>query len=678
MEQNVQSIKGVGEAAAKLLKKLGITTVYDLLHYYPRKYDDYSHVLPISKLQPGTVCIKAEIRSVTGRYVRRGMHITEAVASDLTGSVRLTWFNQPYREAAIKKGSMYYIVGDFGLRSQRMAITNPSIEIEHDRTSQLHTARIVPIYKESKGITSQQIRKYIAETLRSFADDIVEIIPGEMLKQHKLLGLQEALMAIHFPKTNKHVQAAKRRLGFDELFVLIAASMLNRAELKGEHALSIPFDETLARKFVKSLPFTLTPGQRKVIWQMYLDMQKDMPMNRLLEGDVGSGKTVVAAMVALMVLSTGYQVALMAPTEILAKQHAETIFNLLTPLGMADSVALLIGATKKKELLKTRLQDGQVTFVVGTHALLTSDVEISKLGLVIIDEQHRFGVEQRKSLQAKSGGHMPHVLHMTATPIPRSLALTVYGELDVSIIDTVPSDRKSIKTSIVSPNSTKQLYKAVDAEIAAGRQAFWVCPLITESSSLKIKPADTVYSTLQAGPFKHRRLALLHGKMKSTEKNKIMKAFLQGQYDMLVTTTVIEVGVDVPNASVMVVENADRFGLAQLHQLRGRVGRSDLQSYCYLLVSDSKQPSRRLRFLEQSNNGFELAEFDLKERGPGAIYGLTQHGVLDLKVADITDVKLIAEARMAVKEFLEIPKNLLQYKEIMARIQRARAITNLN
>ncbi len=402
-------------------------------------------------------------------------------------------------------------------------------------------------------------------------------------------------------------------------------------------------------------------------------------MNRLVEGDVGSGKTVVATMAAVMAIKHGYQVALMAPTELLARQHAETIYELLKPLGMQEELSLLVGGLKtaQKKTAQSRIKSGEIRFMIGTNALIQEKVDMHKLGLVIVDEQHRFGVEQRKALLAKAG-HALHVLNMTATPIPRSLALTLYGELDISVIDTKPAGRKIIKTKIVSPNSRKQLYEKIESELGAGRQMFVVCPLITESDVLVAKSAEQTYEELSKGAFSHRKVGLLHGKMKPEEKDAIMQQFARHELDILVATTVIEVGVNVPNATVMLVENAERFGLAQLHQLRGRVGRSDDQGYCFLMMGDSTAPSRRLRALESSSDGFALAELDLEIRGPGAIYGTMQHGALDLRIAKLTDTKLIALARQAAQEFIDKQEDLLQYSQLHDRTQKLRAVTNLN
>src|SRR5581483_841404 len=447
----------------------------------------------------------------------------------------------------------------------------------------------------------------------------------------------------------------------------------------GEYAPRVAFDEALAKSFVGHLPFILTDAQRKAIWQIYQDMQREHPMNRLVEGDVGSGKTVVAAMAALMVLQQGHQVALMAPTELLARQHAETLERLLAPLELGHLVGLLVGGmgAAQKHRAHEAIAAGHMRFVVGTHALLQDAVGMRSLELIIIDEQHRFGVEQRKVLQAKAG-HMPHVLHLTATPIPRSLALTLYGELDVSILDAKPAGRQPIHTEICSPNSRAQLNERIVAELSSGRQAFVVCPLIVESAALALSSAEEVYERMVRHDFKQFRIGLLHGKMKATEKNKIMQAFVDHELDILVSTTVIEVGVDVPNASIMLIEGADRFGLAQIHQLRGRVGRGEHKAYCFLMMSDAKAPSARLRALERTNDGFRLAELDLKLRGPGAIYGTLQHGQLDLRIAQLTDTKLIVHARAAAEQCIKRGDSLEQFPVLAARVRRLRAITNLN
>ncbi len=669
-------LKGVGPELAKKFSLLGMRTCADLIDYYPRRYDDYSVVTNIAHLKPGAVTVEGMIKQVKGRYVRRGMHITEAVVSDESGSVRLVWFNQPYREQSLKKNQTYFISGLFELSRQRFAIMNPTTELVSDFP--VNTARIVPVYRETKGLTSRQIRVALHQVL-PLMERLPETLPVWLIKEKKLMSRALSVKAIHFPNDNGQLTAARDRLGFEEVFELTLASLLNKYELMTEHAPPVPFEEQVAKDFVGHLPFRLTNAQRKVIWQIYTDMQRSQPMNRLVEGDVGSGKTVVAAMAALMVLHHGHQVAMMAPTELLARQHAETLHKLLRPLQMEKYVGLLVGGMKanQKDLVRQQTASGAVRLLIGTHALIEDSVDMHQLELVVIDEQHRFGVEQRKKLMSKAG-HMAHVLNLTATPIPRSLALTLYGELDVSILDEKPAGRQELITEITSPNSRAELNIKLKAELDAGRQMFVVCPLISESATLDVLSAEKVYERMSKKDFKDYQVGLLHGKMKPADKNAIMQDFVNHNLDVLVSTTVIEVGVDVSNATVMLIEAAERFGLAQIHQLRGRVGRGGLQGYCYLMMSDSKAPSPRLRALERSSDGFKLAELDLELRGPGAIYGTMQHGQLDLRIAKLHDVVLIASARAAAQEFIDRGEDLLQYTQLHKRVQKIRAVTNLN
>ncbi len=672
----ITELKGVGDELAKKLAGLGIKSLGDLIEYFPRRYDDYSQVATVKDMKPGMVTVEAKIGQVAGRYVRRGLHITEAIALDETGSVRLVWFNQPYRAGAIKHHQPYFIAGDYQLRRGRFSILNPSVELVSGFP--INTARIIPIYRETRGLKSFAIRKLIREALNQ-VKNLEEHLPPWLVEGQKLIDYASAASEMHFPTSPQDLEAAKKRLGFEEVFELSLAALLNKYELTREKAISIPFKEKLAKDFVASLPFKLTDAQRKSVWRIYQDLAKTMPMNRLLEGDVGSGKTVVAAMAALMALEQNYQVALMAPTEILARQHANTLHSLLASVNWQNHVGLLIGGLKpaQKAEARRRIAAGDIDLIIGTHALISEQVDMHKLGLIIIDEQHRFGVQQRKKLQAKAG-HMPHVLHMTATPIPRSLALTLYGELDVSILDELPAGRKKIITEIHSPNSRAQLHAKIDKELAAGRQMFVVCPLISDTDISVGLSVEEVYKRLSERDFKHRRVGLLHGRMKSAEKEQVMQQFVNHELDILVSTTVIEVGVDVPNASVMLIEGPDRFGLAQIHQLRGRVGRAEHQSYCYLVLSDSRAPSDRLRALETTSDGFELAELDLRLRGPGAIYGTFQHGALDLRVASLTDMRLIAAARGAAQNFIERGESIKKYPHLARRVNALRAVTNLN
>jgi ATP-dependent DNA helicase RecG len=673
LDDLITVVKGVGDAGAKGFAGLGIRTVRELLEYLPYRYEDYSEVSLIKNLRPGTVSIRAKLVQATGRYARRGLHITEAIFQDDSGSIRAVWFNQPYRAKALKQGEEYYVSGQYELSYRRLQIMNPSAELVKDFP--LNTARIVPVYRQSKAVTTQQIRRAVAGC-KDMILTLPETLPEWMLRDYSLLPRAEAVMAMHYPATTEQLADAKRRLGFEEVLELSLASLMNKQENARENALSIPFDEQAAKAFVAKLPFKLTDDQRKSVWQVYRDMEYNYPMNRLIEGDVGSGKTVVAAMAAVMAMHAGYQVALMAPTEILARQHFQTLRNIL---GEQAGVRLLIGGmtAAQKKTIHEEIASGTARLIVGTQALIQEKVDMQRLGLIIIDEQHRFGVEQRKELMRKAG-HMPHVLSLTATPIPRSLALTLYGEMDVSVLREKPAGRLPIITKLVGHGERSALYSKLAGIVAAGAQAYVICPLIEESEALAAKSAENVFEELSKKYFTDVRVGLLHGRMKSTEKDRVMKAFAERQIDVLVSTTVVEVGVDVPNAAIIVIESAERFGLAQLHQLRGRVGRGAAQSYCYLLLSAETEPTRRLRAVESSSDGFRLAEFDLQLRGAGAIYGAAQHGALDLRVAKLTDTELIADARRAAQEFLEKDENLLQYKELEERVRRLRTVTHLN
>lgn len=673
LESSVGMIKGVGQETAKKLALLGVATVYDLLTFWPRRYDDYSQVLEIKEIRPGAVTVRAHVESVKGRRVRRGTHITEAVLRDDGSAVRAVWFNQPYREKYFNTDQEYYFSGLYDYSYNRFVLQNPSVEQVSEFTK--NTARIVPIYHQTKGLDSREIRKILAEVTKFF-DDLPETLPRSALKSQKM-SFTEAARQMHWPESQEKLTLARERIGFEEIFSYILAGLMNKKQVENETALRIEFDKDLALKFTGRLPFELTPAQKQSAWEILQDIDKEIPMNRLLEGDVGAGKTAVAAFAAFIAAKQGIQTAVMAPTELLASQHAVTLDNLLKPLGI--SIGLLTSAIKKpaKAELKKQLAVGKVDIVIGTHALLQEDVSFKRLGFIVVDEQHRFGVKQRQKLVDKAD-KIPHILSMTATPIPRSLALTVYGELEISIIAQKPKNRLPIRTYIWSPNSREQMYKEIDAEIEGGRQAYVVCPLIDESDTSGAKSVIKEQKLLQKGVFKHRQIGLLHGKMKDEEKSAVMKDFLDKKLDILVSTTVIEVGIDVPNASVILIEGADQFGLAQLHQLRGRVGRAEHQSYCYLMQSDSKAPSQRLRAMETTQNGFKLAEMDLELRGPGAIYGTRQHGKLDLKIANITNTQLIKKAKTAAEAFLNFSDKLEDYPALAQHVERNRSLTYLN
>lgn len=674
LSDDIRRIKGVGPKNAAILAGHGIETIEDLINYWPKGYEDYSRIDSIARLKPGPVTIKGTFSAVRSRRSRRGLHMTEALLSDLSGTIKVVWFNQPYRAASLKNGEEYLVSGDFGLKARSLSMTNPRVERAHDSTE----GKILAIYRESKTLNSGLLRKAIKGAEKYF-ELIAETLPEWFIKRAKTISRAEALLKLHNPMSTKDIEEAKFRLGLEEVFHMQLAGLLTRNELLKEHSPKVAFDEKIAKDFVKHLPFDLTPDQRRTVWNIYQDMESESPMNRLVEGDVGSGKTVVACMAAVMAMKAGYQVLFMAPTEILARQHVSSMAALLEHTEWAHQIGLLVGglSTKQKKEMHMRIANGECRLAVGTNALIQDKVATQNVGLVIIDEQHRFGVEQRTKLRTKAGLY-PHVLCMTATPIPRTLALTLYGELEITQLKSMPKGRAPIITDIVEPTSRAHLYRTIDGHIAEGRQAFFVCPLIEENAELGLTAAETLYDLLRKGPFKHRRIGLLHGNMKPDEKDAVMMTYKKGEIDVLVSTTVIEVGVDVPNATVMVIESAERFGLAQIHQLRGRVGRGEHQGYCFLVPSQDQSISKRLRVLTYVYDGFKLSEIDLELRGPGAIYGVRQSGALDLRIAQLGDEKLIRIARALAQEFVERGENLLKYPLVAERVKHFRSVSKLN
>jgi ATP-dependent DNA helicase recG len=674
----LEQVKGVGPKIAMQLRTAGLETVGDIITFLPRRHDDFTGLAPIADLKPGKVTIRARCESISTRPVRRGLRLTTAVLADDSGKLNAIWFNQPYRTQQLGgSDDEFYFSGEFEYNYGRYQLTNPTAEIAKDMPVQAE--RLMPVYHSIHGLKSVTVRK-VVEKLRPLMSVLPETLPASIVRAEGLMGRAEAISAMHFPKTIEEVQRARDRLAFEELFELLLASRLNKLENQQLEGYHIPFEQSVVKQFVSNLPFELTGAQRRAAWDILQDFERKTPMNRLLQGDVGSGKTVVAGLAARQAASHGFQTALMAPTEILASQHAETLDKLLAPFGVR--VGLLVGSLKGKarQALYEQIANGEVDVVVGTHAVIQDKVSFKKLGFVVIDEQHRFGVDQRQKLLAKSGadGLMPHLLAMTATPIPRSLALTVYGELDLSILNERPKGRMPIKTEIVTPVGVPKMYERVDAEIANGRQAYVVCSLIDDNPENDTKSVTAEHQRLKQTIFGHRQIGLLHGKMKPAEKETIMQDFKARKYDILVSTTVVEVGVDVPNATTMIIENADRFGLSQLHQLRGRVGRGSHQSYCYLVMSSSSKPSERIREIEKSDDGFYLAEVDMKLRGPGEIYGRMQHGVLNLQIATLADTALIARAQNAVKRFVKSSEEVARYKTTNSRVQYYQRLTTLN
>ena len=660
MTTPIQYLKGVGPQKAALLAKLNITTIGELLEHYPRRYEDRTQFRQIFEVMDGQVeTFCGIVTAVNEVKPRRGLIITKVRVKDHSGEAELVWFNQPYVKRMFKAGLEIIVSGKVERRFRSIQIANPEVEFLSPNDTTLHTGRIVPIYPSSENINQQFLRTLIKQALDN-EPKMNENLPQDIIQQYKLIDRTGAIKNIHFPDSMEALTAARRRLVFEELYYLQSGLLfLKKKHQQSGSGIKHGPDGAQLAAAQKCLPFSLTADQQQAFREIAHDMEDATPMQRLLQGDVGSGKTVVAALALVKTVENGYQGAMMAPTEILAEQHFHTLSRMLAPLGIR--IAQLTGSLTKrvrKEVLD-RLSKGLVDIIIGTHALIQEDVVFQHLGLVITDEQHRFGVNQRALLQAK--GNMPDVLVMTATPIPRTMALTVYGDLDVSLIRQMPPGRKAIKTYTASPELRERVYNFVLREVQAGRQAYVVCPLVEESAKLEAQSATQLYEQLQTTIFNNVPCGLVHGRLKPQEKDQVMQAFYQADIKVLVATTVIEVGVNVPNATVMVIEGADRFGLAQLHQLRGRIGRGEHQSYCVLL-SDSKNPEtkERLDIMTQTSDGFVLAEKDLLLRGPGQFFGSRQHGLPDLKIADIVkDIEVLLEARKAAMQSVQIPEHVM-------------------
>ncbi len=672
LDTSVQFLKGIGEKRSQALKKAGIDTVGDLLQYYPRRYLDRSNITPIRKLRPNdTATVVGKIMTQGIKKGARSRFIV--LLSDNTGILNCVWFHQiPYWQRLFKVGQTLAVSGKIGYFGG-LQIVHPEFDLlsedGEDREDEfLHTGKIIPLYPSTEslsrlGLDSRGFRRVMRNLLRTYGGQVEEILIDSIIQRHKLIYLEEAFQNIHFPKDFDSLNRAKQRLKFDELFFMEFMLAYRKHKIsqqqKGIHFATV--GERL-KTLVDKLPFELTEAQKKVIREIRADMKRTSPMYRLLQGDVGSGKTIIALVTMLIAVENGYQAALMAPTEILAEQHYLTFRNWLEELGV--NVRLLIGGQRKKEREKilASIENGECEILIGTHAIIQEQVEFQKLGLVVIDEQHRFGVSQRAVLTEK--GKNPDVLVMTATPIPRTLSLTVYGDLDVSILDELPEGRIPVRTSWRYENKRKDIYEFVRTKVAKGQQAYIVFPLIEESEKLDLKAATESYEKMSEGIFSQFKLALLHGRMKSDEKDAIMMAFKRGKVQILVSTTVIEVGVDVPQATIMVIENAERFGLTQLHQLRGRVGRGREQSYCILIAKPplTEDAGTRLNTMTQTNDGFKIADVDLKLRGPGEFFGTRQHGLPELKIADpINDTSLLTEAR---EEAFRIVTQKTEFKQM--------------
>jgi len=661
----IQEVKGIGSKTAEILHKAGIFTLRDLVYHLPRDYEDFQQAQSITELKPGNVVVRAKVEDIKLRRMRRNLILVEATLRDKTGAIKAIWFNQPYRAKQFDAGKDYYFSGTMAFSYGHYQISNPSATLADDYDSKSNTAKIQPIYPARGSVKSQDFKKFMKSIQNNIAL-IPDAIPN-------FEGRADALFNVHFPESMSAARDGRDYLATEELFSLLLAARLNREENQKLRTRPIHGNMSELKAFIAGLPFKLTNAQRRATWEIIQDMEQDIPMNRLLQGDVGSGKTMVAALSCFVAAKAGFQAAIMAPTEVLATQHAESLSKLF---GSQLNIALLTGSTKRKPELKKHIKNGDIDLVIGTHAIITDDTEFKNLGLAIIDEQHRFGVAQRQKLLAKAHT-MPHLLSMTATPIPRSLQLTIFGDLSVSILDELPAGRQPITTKIISPNSTKQMWNAVESELAQKHQVYYICKKIDDGGASELSSVKKESQKISS-QFPDYNVAFLHGKMKPAEKDEIMSLFASGDIDILVSTTVVEVGVNVPNATVMVIADADQYGLSQLHQLRGRVGRGSSASYCYLINSNSDAPTRRLREIERSQDGFHLAEVDLKLRGPGELYGSLQHGALDLRIATVTDTRLVHKAENLVKQFRQQGYNMLEYNELSESVRKYQRITTLN
>ncbi|MBU3934448.1 ATP-dependent DNA helicase RecG [Patescibacteria group bacterium] len=717
---------GIGPALQRRLKKLGVKTVNDLLFHFPHRYEDFSNLIPVSNVKLNQTCsIRGKILEIKSqRTWKKRMIVTTAIVQDSSGAIQATWFNQPYLIKILKKDDEVLLSGKATFsKKEGIYLANPQYEKPDSEKTPIHTSGLIPVYPETEGLSSRWIRSIIKRLLLQFKNELVETLPPQTLKENGFLPVNKAVWQIHFPDSLKTAEAAKKRFAFEELFYIELFVLRERLKLAKERAFSIPVKLDTIKDFVESLPFKLTDDQRKSAWQVLKDLEKPRPMNRLLQGDVGSGKTVVAAIAALNTAKAGYQTAFMAPTEILAKQHFKTVFDVLKDFNL--SVGLMTGKEDKiysrklrndtidisrNKLLKmikgeinpyTQKLNTRLNILIGTHALIQDKVKFGKLALVVVDEQHRFGVEQRAKLCAQSHQRtIPHLLSMTATPIPRTLALTVYGDLDLSLITQMPKGRKKIITEIVGPERREKTYQSIRKEVRKGRQVFVICPRIENkdnknkkrreiledsdptielapepeegsfNSWSEVKAVEEEYEKLSKDIFSNLKVSMLHGKMKSKEKEKIMKDFKNKKIDILVSTSVVEVGIDIPNATVMMIEGAERFGLAQLHQFRGRVGRANHQSYCFLLTTSPDQLNRRrLKALVDFDSGFKLAEKDLEIRGPGDLSGNRQWGIPDLIMGSLGDLKLVEKTRETAKNILQEDPELKKYPFLQDKLK---------
>lgn len=697
IETPLAKIRGVGPQFILKLKRLGIETVRDLLYHFPSRYEDWSEIAKISDLKLGeTKTIQAEVKEIeVKRAWNKRMNFVEAVIEDDSGNIKVVWFNQTYIARTLKPGTIANFAGKLAVRRNEAYLSNPSYELigAKEKMSQIgtkHTGRLVPIYPETKGLTSRGIRYLVSPLIEQY-DNIEDFLPEEIREEYNLLEINDALRKVHFPENLDEAERAKYRFAFEEIFLLQLRNKKQKEALKKESAPNIEITKKKIDVLIKSLPYELTGAQQRAVSEIVSDINKDYPMNRLLQGDVGSGKTVVAGIPALALADT-HQVAIMAPTEILARQHYKTFTKVFS--GFSGGIALLVGkeakifygeqleSVIKKEKLFKDIETGKVKIIIGTHALIQKKVKFNNLGLVIIDEQHRFGVNQRQQL-TKGKNIVPHFLSMSATPIPRTMMIALFADLDVSIINELPKGRKEIITKVVANENRDKAYAFIRGQVRQGRQVYVICPRIQkpdedkegidykEKLTFEMKAVEEEYKKLSKKVFPDLRVSMLHGKMKADEKAKIMSDFADHKSDILISTSVIEVGVDVPNTTIMMVESAERFGLAQLYQFRGRVGRGDKQSFCFLFTeSNTKISQDRLKALVSAKNGYELAELDLKLRGPGQFMGDVQTGLPDIAMQSLKNPNMVKEARDAAEEVISKDLELKSYPMLRDKLEK--------
>ncbi len=655
-ETSIQYIKGIGEARAKAFSRLGIATAADLLFHFPRSLEDRSEIKPISELMDGeTVCVCASLAGEVKTYRARGRKtVTQARVSDGSSIMRITWFNAPYITSTLANGGEYTFYGNVSYKGNYFEMINPVTEAKTGQSKK--TGKILPVYPSTAGLSQDTIRNTANIVLAELEKPLTDILPDAIRKQQGFKSIMESLVELHIPKSYEGFENARRRFAFEELLVLQTGIRLMGDERRNFFATPIK-DVKCIKDFANALPFELTSAQKRVINEICTDIQKSTPMNRLVQGDVGSGKTMVAAAAMYAVANSGYQAVLMAPTEILAVQHYKNLKSLFSQFGF-ETILLCGGmSAAEKRQAKTMIKDGSAQIIIGTHALITDDTIFKNAALVITDEQHRFGVRQRLALTQKGIG--AHTLIMTATPIPRTLSLILYGDLDISVIDELPPGRKRIETYSVGEKMRTRIYEFLRKNIKDGRQGYIVCPLIEESETLTAKSAVEYANRLKKSFFPDLLVEVMHGRLKAAERQDIMSRFSDGKIDILVSTTVIEVGVDVPNATVMLIENAERFGLSQLHQLRGRIGRGSHSSYCILFSNGGKIADERMKIMCETTDGFKISEKDLELRGPGEFFGIRQHGLPELKVANLsTDMYLLSLAKDAADKLLSNDPNL--------------------